>query len=53
MEGWWSHGPIQHQCFLENQVCLFLLHTHILLKQAFFLLTLEQIPLPGKPCSFQ
>lgn len=23
MEGWWGHGPIQHQCFPENQVCLF------------------------------
>lgn len=23
MEGRWDHGPIQHQCFLEYQVCLF------------------------------
>lgn len=23
MERWWDHGPTQHQCFLEHQVCLF------------------------------
>lgn len=50
----WRGGGVMDQsnisASLNIKSSIFLLHTHILLKQSF---SLEQIPLPGKLCSFQ